>query len=69
MQYQGGKSVIATDIANIISGNGGGENISNNEISRWQIKNSKRNSIEIGDGGGQNYYLIRWFRYFVELVI
>lgn len=53
MQYQGGKSVIATDIANIISGNGGGENISNNEIPRWQIKNSKRNSIKIGNGGGR----------------
>ena len=47
MQYQGGKSIIASDVAKIV---GGGTN--QFEIPRWKVKNSKR-SCASHEGGAE----------------
>lgn len=60
MQYQGGKSIIATDVAKIVGG------INQFEIPRWEIKNSKR-SCASHEGGGRTIMFL--FRFSAELAM
>jgi len=62
MQYHGGKYIISSDVANIISG--GNNRV---EISRRKVKNSKgyRTNFE----GGGNRVMILWFLSSVELAM